>query len=908
MRNLLSALALVFVASTAAALPPGFPQAITAVGNDLTLWGRTYVFDTNCGPFPRATGVVSSCQHQLDGVTLTWSDPELQSNTGELATLTTTATQGNFSVTATTKVDVAGIATIDPVVTNTSGGSDSFSWKAAVTLDAALDVYLNRHVGYDAVTFEVLKGNTSSYFGSYTNGCYEFVPTFEVHDHLKSFEWLLDGDYDYEPDDRDDGCAGDVCKPLCTTDILGAPQMSVEPFPASNQKTLGAGASWSERYIVVVHPTRPTIANWRGLQVAHATQVPGWWRPESESGKRLYNTMFTGNVQGTTPYSGLPRYIPDGNYASALQALKDDSIEALPYGAFHRSFYLHPTYLANRTDWGINASGREGLDQVGDVTGETNCCPTGRNFGLLSHVNVDGDPWQPAWQAPWTSGNSAIIKFCKAAGVPWECCTGEGTGPLCKRSDMAHGLHGFCDNQQDGNDEAPFKASEFISAFLDPRVAADGLYFDHGNLARSCVADPRITNASQQVWFYDFALNFFERIYRAVKANGGPAITASRPESPLMVIHSSGAPRALLAWTDIGSWGETLGDEFGTIGGNGCGFSGCADGACNDGTEACTPYTAELCQGTIVGPTGISQAADAVVKVNAHPFEVDDTVRFVSVSGMTQINGLSATVLSVNANDFTVDLDTSSFSPWTFGGIVQQSNDCGFCPDYVGIGEDTIVAVSRPHSGGTMGSMLAMARDACVDDDDSSSYWARNLWTTWLGVGITHGVASDFAQELVPGCSGGTVPCQNIQRQHASLLEKFGSLFDADLLATYAHENSPHYSTDGGIRLSIYAHPSMTGCVGACDKKALFIVQNWTNANITGASFTISNHAALGLTEGGNAVNCIRTWDPSTVPENSLVSEAQFGPWVSDTSPFTGLNVAAKSYLAIEAKYGATCP
>jgi hypothetical protein len=161
----------------------------------------------------------------------------------------------------------------------------------------------------------------------------------------------------------------------------------------------------------------------------------------------------------------------------------------------------------------------------------------------------------------------------------------------------------------------------------------------------------------------------------------------------------------------------------------------------------------------------------------------------------------------------------------------------------------------------------------------------------------------------VPGCSGGTVPCQNISRQHHSMLDQFGSVFDADLRATYAHENSPHYTTSDGLRVSIYAHPSMTGCAGSCDKKALFIVQNWTNANITGASLTINDHAALGLTEGGNAVNCIRTWDPSTVLDTSLVSAAQFGAWVSDTSPFTGLSVAAKSYIAIEAKYGATsCP
>ena len=66
--------------------------------------------------------------------------------------------------------------------------------------------------------------------------------------------------------------------------------------------------------------------------------------------------------------------------------------------------------------------------------------------------------------------------------------------------------------------------------------------------------------------------------------------------------------------------------------------------------------------------TGITQAAQAVVTSAAHGLLATARVRFASVAGMTQINGLYATVLSVTTNTFTVELDTSAFTAYSSGG------------------------------------------------------------------------------------------------------------------------------------------------------------------------------------------------------------------------------------------------
>tara|TARA_R110000824_G_C15230416_1_gene678497 strand:+ start:1881 stop:3326 length:1446 start_codon:yes stop_codon:yes gene_type:complete len=69
--------------------------------------------------------------------------------------------------------------------------------------------------------------------------------------------------------------------------------------------------------------------------------------------------------------------------------------------------------------------------------------------------------------------------------------------------------------------------------------------------------------------------------------------------------------------------------------------------------------------------TGASVASSCIVTFGAgHPFKLNDQVYFTGVVGMTQLNGLTGKVTSVNANgtDVTFDINSSTFSSWSAGG------------------------------------------------------------------------------------------------------------------------------------------------------------------------------------------------------------------------------------------------
>ena len=63
-------------------------------------------------------------------------------------------------------------------------------------------------------------------------------------------------------------------------------------------------------------------------------------------------------------------------------------------------------------------------------------------------------------------------------------------------------------------------------------------------------------------------------------------------------------------------------------------------------------------------PTAITKAQNAVVTAEGHDFVVGQRVKFVipTSAGMTQLNGVEGIVLSINTNDFTVNVDTRTFN------------------------------------------------------------------------------------------------------------------------------------------------------------------------------------------------------------------------------------------------------
>lgn len=82
--------------------------------------------------------------------------------------------------------------------------------------------------------------------------------------------------------------------------------------------------------------------------------------------------------------------------------------------------------------------------------------------------------------------------------------------------------------------------------------------------------------------------------------------------------------------------------------------------------------------------TAITQAAKGQVTAAGHGYVVGDKLIFTGIVGMTQLNNIPLTVASVvDANNFTLNTNTTSFTAYTSGGT---SNKCElFTDNYVGV-------------------------------------------------------------------------------------------------------------------------------------------------------------------------------------------------------------------------------
>lgn len=71
--------------------------------------------------------------------------------------------------------------------------------------------------------------------------------------------------------------------------------------------------------------------------------------------------------------------------------------------------------------------------------------------------------------------------------------------------------------------------------------------------------------------------------------------------------------------------------------------------------------------------TAITKAANAQITAAFHAYVVGDKIYFHGITGMTELNGRTATVMSVvDANNFTININTSSFTTFVSSdGIVR---------------------------------------------------------------------------------------------------------------------------------------------------------------------------------------------------------------------------------------------
>lgn len=73
--------------------------------------------------------------------------------------------------------------------------------------------------------------------------------------------------------------------------------------------------------------------------------------------------------------------------------------------------------------------------------------------------------------------------------------------------------------------------------------------------------------------------------------------------------------------------------------------------------------------------TNITQAAQAVLTISESAYKVDDRILIRDVEGMTEINGLIATVLVATDTSLTVDIDSTTFTAYTGAGSIRRLTD-----------------------------------------------------------------------------------------------------------------------------------------------------------------------------------------------------------------------------------------
>ncbi|MCP4100462.1 MAG: hypothetical protein GY750_03385 [Lentisphaerae bacterium] len=70
--------------------------------------------------------------------------------------------------------------------------------------------------------------------------------------------------------------------------------------------------------------------------------------------------------------------------------------------------------------------------------------------------------------------------------------------------------------------------------------------------------------------------------------------------------------------------------------------------------------------------TNITQATNGVVTAAAHGFSIGDVILLDNISGMTELNGVYATLTSVTTNTFHTGINTTTYTAYTIGGSADK--------------------------------------------------------------------------------------------------------------------------------------------------------------------------------------------------------------------------------------------
>lgn len=92
--------------------------------------------------------------------------------------------------------------------------------------------------------------------------------------------------------------------------------------------------------------------------------------------------------------------------------------------------------------------------------------------------------------------------------------------------------------------------------------------------------------------------------------------------------------------------------------------------------------------------SGVTKASPGSVTCVGHGFSTGDEIGFLSVAGMTELNGNAYTITKVDVDTFTIGVDSSAFTTYTSGGIAYLLIDGSAFTAYSSAGEMRLVVTS----------------------------------------------------------------------------------------------------------------------------------------------------------------------------------------------------------------------
>lgn len=174
--------------------------------------------------------------------------------------------------------------------------------------------------------------------------------------------------------------------------------------------------------------------------------------------------------------------------------------------------------------------------------------------------------------------------------------------------------------------------------------------------------------------------------------------------------------------------------------------------------------------------SGATKASPCVVTAVAHGFSTGDEVGFLSVGGMTNLNGNGYTITKIDADSFSIGVDSSAYGTYTSGGDVALNTDGSAFTAYVSDGTARQATTAISGLSHLEGHTVDILGNGAVQSSKVVSSGAITLDTAASIVHVGLGYASIMETQRIDVASKiGTVQGK-IKRVHEVILRLYRSL------------------------------------------------------------------------------------------------------------------------------------